>query len=166
MTLAAENFVYVTGSIVYQNGRGSDDMLGLVGQRAVSVYNPISCSSGTGSTCSPSSGSSTNLAPTRNIEIDAAIASNLGTFNVQNSAFGSNLGVLTIYGSIAQQFRGSVRTSYGSYLTGYAKAYAYDTRLKTSAPPKFLQPVSTTYGVTTETESATAFRADGSPTGK
>ncbi|MBT1583016.1 pilus assembly PilX family protein [Curtobacterium flaccumfaciens] len=166
MTLAAENFVYVTGSIVYQNGRGSDDMLGLVGQRAVSVYNPISCSSGTSSTCSTSSGSSANLAPTRNIEIDAAIASNLGTFNVQNSAFGSNLGVLTIYGSIAQQFRGSVRTSYGSYLTGYAKAYAYDTRLKTSAPPKFLQPVSTTYGVTTETESATAFRADGTPTGK
>lgn len=168
MTLAAENFVYVTGSIVYQNGRSSDDMLGLVGQRAVSVYNPISCSSGTSSACSTSSGSSANLAPTRNIEIDAAIASNLGTFNVQNSAFGSNLGTLTIYGSIAQQFRGSVRTSYnsGAWVTGYAKAYAYDTRLKTSAPPKFLQPVSTTYGVTTETESATAFRADGTPTGK
>jgi hypothetical protein len=168
MTLAAENFVYVTGSIVYQNGRSSDDMLGLVGQRAVSVYNPISCSSGTSSACSTSSGSSANLAPTRNIEIDAAIASNLGTFNVQNSAFGSNLGTLTIYGSIAQQFRGSVRTSYnsGAWVTGYAKAYAYDSRLKSSAPPKFLQPVSTTYGVTTETESATAFRADGTPTGK
>ncbi|MBT1543967.1 pilus assembly PilX family protein [Curtobacterium aurantiacum] len=168
MTLAAENFVYVTGSIVYQNGRNSDDMLGLVGQRAVSVSNPISCSSGTSSTCSTASGESTNLAPTQNIEVDAAIASNLGTFNVQNSAFGSNLGTLTIYGSIAQQFRGSVRTSYndGSWVTGYAKAYAYDTRLKSSAPPKFLQPVSTTYGVTTETESATAFRADGTPTGK
>lgn len=168
MTLAAENFIYVTGSIVYQNGRSSDDMLGLVGQRAVSVYNPISCSSGTSSACSTSSGSSANLAPTRNIEIDAAIASNLGTFNVQNSAFGSNLGTLTIYGSIAQQFRGSVRTSYnsGAWVTGYAKAYAYDSRLKSSAPPKFLQPVSTTYGVTTETESATAFRADGTSTGK
>ncbi|WIE64699.1 hypothetical protein DEI99_015915 [Curtobacterium sp. MCLR17_036] len=168
MTVAAENFVYVTGSIVYQNGRSSDDMLGLVGQKAVSVYNPISCSSGTASACSTANGDSSNLAPTRNIEIDAAIASNLGTFNVQNSAFGSNLGTLTIYGSIAQEFRGSVRTSYnsGAWLTGYAKAYGYDTRLRTSAPPKFLQPVSTTYGVTTETESATAFRADGSATGK
>lgn len=169
MTLAAENFVYVTGSIVYQNGRSSDDMLGLVGQRAVSIYNPISCSSGTTNACSTSNGSSTNLAATANIEIDAAIASNLGTFNVQNSAFGANLGTLTIYGSIAQQFRGSVRTTYSgnsSWSTGYAKAYSYDTRLKTSAPPKFLQPASTTYGVTTETESATAFRYDGSPTGK
>jgi hypothetical protein len=169
MTLAAENFVYVTGSIVYQNGRSSDDMLGIVGQKAVSIYNPISCSSGTSSACSTSNGSSANLAATTNIEVDAAIASNLGTFNVQNGAFGANLGTLTIYGSIAQQFRGSVRTSYSggsSWSTGYAKAYSYDRRLKTSAPPKFLQPVSTTYGVTTETESATAYRADGTPTGK
>lgn len=168
MTVAAENVVYVTGSIVYQNGRSSDDMLGLVGQKAVSVYNPISCSSGTSSACSTSNGASTNLDPSPNLEIDAAIASNLGTFNVQNSAFGANLGTLTIHGSIAQKFRGSVRTSYnsGAWLTGYAKAYGYDTRLRTSAPPKFLQPVSTTYGVTTETESATAYRADGSATGK
>ncbi|WP_433930573.1 hypothetical protein [Curtobacterium flaccumfaciens] len=171
MTLAAENFLYVTGNIVYQNGRTSDDMLGLVGQKAVSVYNPVSCSSYSGwsnTVCNTGSSSySTNTAPTKNIEIDAAIASNLGTFNVQNSQYGSNLGILTIYGSIAQQFRGSVRTSYGNgLLTGYAKAYSYDSRLKSSAPPKFLQPVSTTYGVTTETESATAFRADGTPTGK
>lgn len=172
MTIAAENFVYVTGSITYQNGRTSDDLLGLVGQKAVSVYNPISCSntSNSGTTCSTSRGDSTNLAATRDIEIDAAIASNLGTFNVQNSAFGSDLGTLTIWGSIAQQFRGSVRSQYSSnrtsWVTAYAKGYGYDTRLKTSAPPKFLQPVSTTYGVTTETESATAYRPDGSATGK
>lgn len=171
MTLAAENFLYVTGNIVYQNGRTSDDMLGLVGQKAVSIYNPVSCSSYSNNAktvCNTGSASySSNLAATKNIEVDAAIASNLGTFNVQNSQYGSNLGTLTIFGSIAQQFRGSVRTQYGTgLLTGYAKAYGYDTRLKTSAPPKFLQPVSTTYGVTTETESATAYRADGTPTGK
>ncbi|ROP72401.1 hypothetical protein EDF19_1416 [Curtobacterium sp. PhB115] len=171
MTLAAENFLYVTGNIIYQNGRTSDDMLGLVGQKAVSVYNPVSCSSYSNTSktaCNTGSTSySSNLAATKNIEIDAAVASNLGTFNVQNYQYGSNLGTLTIYGSIAQQFRGAVRSQYtNGLLTAYAKAYGYDTRLKTSAPPKFLQPVSTTYGVTTETESATAFRADGTPTGK
>lgn len=168
MTIASENFVYVTGNITYQNGSNSDDMLGLVGQKAVSVYNPISCSRyDTATACSTNRGSSTNMAATRNIEIDAAIASNLGTFNVQNAGFGADLGTLTIFGSIAQQFRGAVRTSYnsGSWVTGYAKGYGYDTRLKTAAPPKFLQPVSTTYGVTTETESATAYTADGRRTG-
>lgn len=171
MTLAAENFLYVTGNITYQNGRTSDDMLGIVGQKAVSVYNPVSCSSYSNlskTECNTGSTSySSNLAATKNIEIDAAIASNLGTFNVQNYQYGANLGTLTLYGSIAQQFRGAVRSQYSNgLLTGYAKGYSYDTRLKSSAPPKFLQPVSTTYGVTTETESATAFRADGTPTGK
>lgn len=171
MTVAAENFLYVTGNIVYQNGRNSDDMLGLVGQKAVSIYNPVSCESYANlqrTACNTGRTSySTNLAATSNIEVDAAIASNLGTFNVQNYQYGAGLGKLTIYGSIAQQFRGAVRSQYSTgLLTAYAKAYGYDARLRTSAPPKFLQPVSTTYGVTTETESATAFRPDGTPTGK
>jgi hypothetical protein len=57
---------------------------------------------------------------------------------------GQTRGTLTVKGSIAQTFRGTVALQ-GS--TGYVKAYKYDTRFAYMAPPKFLSPVSSAYGV-------------------
>ncbi|PZE74094.1 hypothetical protein [Curtobacterium sp. MCBD17_019] len=162
-TVAAQNYVYVTGNLTYQDKK--DDILGLVGQQAVWVSNPVSKST----SCSYF-GCSTSYTPIngyKDREIDAAIASNEGTFTVQNYDQGSkSLGTLTVYGSIAQKFRGPVAQSStgGNVGSGYVKDYQYDARLQYEAPPKFLQPVSTNYGITTQVEVKAAYKPDGTPT--
>jgi hypothetical protein len=164
LTIGAQNNLYITGNITYTDS--THDILGLVGQSTVTVWNPMSCSSSTNSVCSSTLGNSTLLAnaASANVTIDAAIASNGGTFQVQNYAYGARLGTLSVLGSIAQEFRGAVGVSYGgsgSHITGFTKNYGYDSRLLNTAPPEFLQPVATTYGVTTEIEVAAAFNAAG-----
>jgi hypothetical protein len=181
LTVVAQNYVYATGDVKYVDAgaSASPNLLGLVGQKAVIVYNPVAsafCSgSGSNKKCVPMNWVRSNgtLAPSTstgyatNREIDAAIASNTGTFTVENYDQGSyggkiySQGELTILGSIAQKYRGPVGLADGS---GFDKDYGYDKRLLTTAPPKFLQPVATTYGPTTQVEVKPAFNADGSPT--
>ncbi|PZE37661.1 hypothetical protein [Curtobacterium sp. MCPF17_031] len=149
VTIAAENYVYVTGDIVYPTTRSPSTVLGLIGQRAVWVWNPINTD---GSTYRPA-----------NREIDAAVLSNQGTFVVQNWTKGptSGRGTLTLSGSIAQNFRGAVGMGSGQ---GYDKSYKFDPSLSTYTPPKFPQPTVTTYRVATQVESKTAYTANGAPT--
>jgi hypothetical protein len=166
LTIGAQSHVYVVGSITYADA--VNDILGLVGQTAVMVWNPISCSStNSDGTCSTSSGQSTLLKYSggSSVTIDAAIASNAGTFMVQNYAYGAKLGTLTVLGSIAQEWRGAVGVSYGDgHQTGFTKSYGYDTRLKNTAPPKFLQPVTTAFSVSQQVEVSAAYDATGAPT--
>jgi hypothetical protein len=148
MTMAADNYIYVTGDITYANPL--TDMLGLVGNNAVWVWNPVN------STGTPL------LANNR--EIDAAILSLNHTFQVQNYSSGSSpRGTLTVFGAIAQKFRGTVgQSTNGTSITqGYSKAYNYDKRLQYQAPPKFLSPVAATYGVSQLVEVETPFTASG-----
>jgi hypothetical protein len=91
-----------------------------------------------------------------NREIDAAILSVAHTFQVQNYPYGAR-GTLKVYGAIAQKFRGTVAS--GS--NGFVKTYEYDTRFRNIAPPKFLTPTSTTYGVTQIATVPAAFKANG-----
>ncbi|MEO8094351.1 MAG: hypothetical protein ABI632_05375 [Pseudolysinimonas sp.] len=164
MTIAADNFVYVTNDLTYRDK--STDVLGLVGNNAVFVYNPVRITgfSGSGTTTWPSNTSRapnafTALGSTGDREIDAAILSVAHTMQVQNYSYG-NRGDLIIYGAIAQKFRGTVGTG-GSPTNGYAKDYEYDTRFRNIAPPKFLTPTSTTYGVTQVATVKPAFLASG-----
>ncbi|PZU48469.1 MAG: hypothetical protein DI566_03155 [Microbacterium sp.] len=146
-TLSAENYAFVVDDLTYADVQ--DDMLGLVGNNAVWVYNPLN-----------SAGANIKG---DNRTIHAAILSVAHTFQVQNYNAGGPQGTLTVRGAIAQKFRGTVATANSAGIaTGYAKNYVYDTRFKYMAPPKFLNPVTTTYGVTTWIESAPVFRADGS----
>ena len=147
-TLASENYIYVTGDIEYADA--AEDMLGLVGNNAVWVWNPVN--------------SSNQPQLTKNRRIDAAILSVGHTFLVQNYDKGSsNRGTLTVNGAIAQKFRGPVGTGSGASMsTGYAKDYNYDERFRYMAPPKFLSPVTTTYGVNVWVEVEPAFEPDGS----
>ncbi|MBX3088726.1 MAG: hypothetical protein KF742_09545 [Cryobacterium sp.] len=148
VTLAAENYVYVVGDITYKDS--SSDILGLVGNNAVWVWNPMN-----------SSGN--KLLTGSNREIDAAILSVAHTFQVQNYSKTGVRGTLTVKGAIAQKFRGPVGTASGGVIVnGYTKDYNYDPRLKYTAPPKFLNPDTTTYGVTTWMDTATAMNPDGS----
>lgn len=146
LTIAAERYIYVTGDVRYEDA--NDDMLGLIGTDAVWVWNPV-----TAGGASVLGGS--------NRRVDAAILSVAHTFQVQNYDTGGNRGTLTVNGAIAQKFRGIVRS--GS--NGYAKNYLYDERLRYTAPPKFLSPVTTTYGVTVWVEVGPAFTADGTVAG-
>jgi len=133
MTLAAENYVYVTGNLTYQDE--AKDILGLVGNNAVWVWNPMKDNGYNERPLLTDSGRT----------IEAAVLSVAHTFQVQNYDRGDvSRGTLTVLGSIAQTFRGTV--SRGTI--GYVKDYRYDTRFAYMAPPKFLSPVSSSYGVT------------------
>ncbi|MFZ7087334.1 hypothetical protein [Curtobacterium sp. RRHDQ10] len=159
MTIAASGTVWLTGSVVYNNA--NTDILGLVGQNAVEIWNPMSCASAGNGTCYNGDTLLKRSAGAA-FTINAAIASNAGTFWVQNYQYGPVLGTLTVKGSIAQNWRGIVATGGATLSSGFSKNYVYDNRLLTTAPPKFLQPVSTTYGVTTQVEVPAAYNADGS----
>ena len=149
ITLSSANFIYVVGDTAYADPQ--DDVLGLVGQNAVYVWNPINDSND----CLPGYCNT-------NRTIQAAILSVKHTFTVQNFAEIGYRGELQITGSIAQRYRGPVGN--GSTTTinnGYKKKYTYDTRFKYTAPPKFLAPLTTTYGVTTFIEVDSVFDSDG-----
>jgi len=153
VTVAAQNYVYVTGDVKYSDV--SKDMLGLVGTNAVYVYNPVRNYTSNGRT-------TVGLIDRSESDriIQAAILSVSHTFTVQNynADSGNSKGKLQVLGSISQKFRGPVATT-GD--TGYAKAYVYDPRMRYTAPPKFLSPVSTSYGITQVVESKTAVAASG-----
>jgi hypothetical protein len=83
--------------------------------------------------------------------IDAAILSTKHSWIVDNYKCGAKLGELTVWGSIAQYWRGPVGTGGGTG-TGYIKNYNYDQRLYTQEPPNFLSPISSSWKLARESE--------------
>lgn len=161
-TIAAENYIFVVGDITYVDDQ--TDILGLVGNNAVWVWNPLYTKNRNYHqwVWNPFYTENGNYHQVYRAQqprrIDAAILSVAHTFMVQNYDKGTSRGTLTVNGAIAQKYRGPVAVP---GRTGYAKDYKYDERFKFKAPPKFLNPVTTTYGVTTWVETAAAFKADG-----
>lgn len=90
-------------------------------------------------------------------EIDAAILSTKHSFIVDNWKCGSKLKKLTVWGSIAQFWRGPVGTGGGTGGSGYIKNYNYDERLASQQPPSFLSPSSTSWSLSRETAPPTSF---------
>jgi hypothetical protein len=142
--LLANNNITVSGSVTYPsgdivtaaNGTESDtqDALGLVAQNFISV--------------SPTTNAGTT--------IDAAILSLTDSFYYPNWTSSGLEGALTVFGSIAQNYRGPIGTAYsnGSIATGFSKSYHYDTSLQTLWPPYFVPPTSAAWGATTYSECA------------
>jgi Tfp pilus assembly protein PilX len=160
VTVAGENYVYVTGNVTYADD--TRDVLGLVGNNAVWVWNPMKCTSPNASLTASTCTAVAPLLTGKDRKIDAAIISVAHTFQVQNYQLGGPRGTLMVRGAIAQKFRGTVATtSNNAIATGYAKDYRYDARLKYVAPPKFLSPVNTTYGVSVWVETSPAFDSSG-----
>jgi len=81
------------------------------------------------------------------IQIQASILTENHSFWVQNYDEGSAQGKLEVTGSIAQNYRGIVGQG-GAGGTGYLKAYTYDQRLRTQAPPYFPQWANAEWGST------------------
>jgi len=149
LTIASQNYIYVVADLLYNNNQ--QDLLGLVAQNAVWIWNPMKSIN--------SSGPSGTALLGQNRTIYAAILSVAHTFQVQNYQIGGARGTLKVVGSIAQNFRGTV----GQGSNGFLKDYGYDTRLTYTSPPKFLMPTSTTYNTTQVAGVPRAFKSDGSP---
>jgi hypothetical protein len=167
-TAASQNYVWITGDITYADRTAN--LLGLVGQSSVVIWNPMSASADQPMVKPGDTGIQVNL------EVDAAMVSVAHTFRVQNHDRGSSRGSLEVFGSIAQKFRGSVAAAHQSCITdpndssqlqctstptGYTKAYQYDTLLKTVSPPKFLEPSATSYAIIRYATVPTAFTPTG-----
>jgi type II secretory pathway pseudopilin PulG len=82
----------------------------------------------------------------KNPVIDAAILSTNHSWGVDNYSCplsGGGLGSITIWGSIAENWRGRVTCCLNASEGIYIKNYKYDERLKNIQPPEFLAPTST-----------------------
>lgn len=156
LTIASDNYIYATGDITYNNA--TSDVLGLVGNNGVLVWNPLQYIQWYYST--PYNGVS--MLGDTDREIDAAVLSPVHTFQVQNYNAGPPRGTLTMRGSVAQRFRGPVATTSGSSVaTGYAKNYLYDARFSTVTPPYYLKPTSAAFKVGSYAAVAPAFTPTG-----
>jgi hypothetical protein len=129
LTIAARNIVYVTGDLRYNSP--DNDMLGLVGENYVFVNHY--------------SRTGVDVAPF-DIRIDAAIVAVNHSFGFERYDEGSQKGTLTVFGSIAQKYRGPVGT-FGAHSTGYHKNYSFDARMEYNCPPHFLEPVNAGFEV-------------------
>ncbi|MGN6274123.1 MAG: hypothetical protein ACTHMQ_13650 [Protaetiibacter sp.] len=151
MTIAADRYFWVTGDITYSAPNA--DLLGIVGQQGIVVWNPVNSS---GSTLLSDTGR----------EIYGALTSNKHTIQVQNYDSGSTRGTLHIFGSMAMKYRGPVGTLNTSTLTattGYIKYYEYDPKLVATNPPKYKVSTVSTFLVTRTAAVPAAYNADGSP---
>ena len=148
VTVSAEDDVLVTADLVVQDRNGTD-IVGLVAGNYVWIYHPIDdkpidekkheppCIE---PNCPKKSDFENLLDEAHTVdEIDAAMLSLRHSILVQNWDMGDHLKELTIFGALAQKFRGPVGTSAG---TGYDKDYIYDERLRLLQPPFFLAPES------------------------
>ncbi|WP_298989365.1 hypothetical protein [uncultured Pseudokineococcus sp.] len=130
-TVAAARDVVVTGDLTYATGTGGTDVLGLIPNGFLWVYNP-------------QTSDSSRLLPQPVRKVDAGILSLGHSFVVQNYDRGGELGTLTVRGTIAQKHRGIVKSG----ANGYVKDYRFDKRLANLPPPYFLTPADSPWTVT------------------
>ena len=150
LTIAADNDVIVEGDVART---GDGVLLGLIANNFVRVYHPVSFGSGTGNPACTNTGSAGGR------RIDAAILALQHSFIHDNWYCGAPTGDLTVYGAIAQKFRGPVGTGSGSTIsTGFRKDYRYNDRLRYREPPFFLDPVQASWRISRETEQVPAVK--------
>lgn len=153
LTVNAENRIIVVDDLVYESQASSatGDFLGLIANNFVEIFHPVQSCSSPSTTCKGGSGGPYGInlnvpwnanAPLSNIKVHAAILALNHSFRVQNYNRGAHLGNLTVFGAIAQQYRGIVTLI---STTGYGKDYNYDNRLKVASPPHFLDPVQSSW---------------------
>jgi len=152
LTIGTENDIVINGNLTPPLEKGeptTNAVLGLIANNFVRVYHPVS-QSGVKNTASECNAANLNAAEDPNKlggtmlspEIYAAILAVNHSFIVDNFRCGKPLEKLTVFGAIAQIFRGTVGTHSGEAVaSGYSKNYSYDERLQVESPPYFLNPV-------------------------
>ena len=149
LTIGADNDVIVENNLV----RGNDGvLLGLIANNFVRVYHPVNHDLDEVNGCA-------NTGSTAGRRIDAAILALRHSFIHDNWFCGAPTGDLTVFGAIAQQFRGPVGTGSGASIsTGFRKEYLYNDRLRYREPPYFLDPVQASWRISRETEQVPAVK--------
>jgi hypothetical protein len=143
MTLGSEVDILINGNLEADEPNGP--VLGLIAQRFVRVRHDVS------STCG------SNIGAMNNVTVQAAILALRDSFIVDNYGCGEPLGTLTVFGAIAQKFRGPVGTFSGTTRrTGYAKDYNYNDALRYRSPPYFLDPLQAAWRVVRANEQVPA----------
>jgi hypothetical protein len=135
MTLGSEDDILIDGDLLASEAK---PVLGLIANRFVRVKHDVSGACGD------------NVNARTNYRIEAAMLALKDSFVVDNYQCGNALGTLTVFGAIAQKFRGPVGTgdpTTGTVTTGYAKNYIYDKRLRYRSPPFFLDPISAAWRI-------------------
>ncbi len=152
VTVGAENDIIIKEDV--RKAATADVLLGMISNNFIRVYHPVKnlvANSSGGYDCENNGG------PGPNVTIDAAVLSLAHSFIVDNYFCGATIGTLTIFGAIAQKFRGPVGTSInGVPETGFLKAYTYDDRLRFRSPPKFIDPIAAGWQVQLYTEQVPA----------
>ena len=150
LTIGADNDIVVDGNLTYNNATA---MIGLVATNFIRAYHPVA------SPPCNQSGESNGAGSLTNLTIDAMMLSLNKSFVVDDYACGASLQKLTVLGGIAQNYRGTVGTTYYpcGYTscptnTGYTKNYTYDNRLLYQEPPHFLTPVEGAWKIARQTE--------------
>ncbi len=160
LTIASQQDVIVNGNTYTTGGAAGGEptgsaTLGLVAQDFVRVYHPVKPAAfnpknertkgiegecnGTNQVSSEEGIPKELGGANENLIIDAAILSTKNSFIVDNFFCGADLHKLTVWGAIAQFWRG--RVTQGEGKAGYPeKNYNYDERLVTKQPPNFLSP--------------------------
>jgi Tfp pilus assembly protein PilX len=164
LTVIAQNDVIIIGNLTTEGGEAGGEpkgaaVLGLIAIQHARLYHPIkecevfgkkvACSINE-STCNTTYAKAGEKPAEEfgealhNPDIDAAILSTHHSWGVDNFSCptsGGELGTITIWGAVAENWRGRVTCC----LSGgdYIKNYKYDTRLASDEPPSFLAPSST-----------------------
>ncbi len=151
LTMTADNDIIVTGDITYNGGENGTDALGLIAENSVNIYHPVQRTSSVDNNGNvvytyTNLNRNGNRAPLTNVTLSAAVLTLKHSFGVQMYDQGAKLNNLTVFGSLAQRFRGAVGTGSSTSGTGYIKDYNYDSRLRYSPPPYFLDPVESAWG--------------------
>lgn len=125
ITLHSEDEIEIVGDITYHTSpladSSSTDLLGLVSEGNVVVDQNAHTASGSA-----------------DLTVHATIMALNTSFTVENYSSGGVKGTLNLLGGIVQKNRGPVGTFSGSSMvSGYAKNYQYDTRLRGTIPPSF-----------------------------
>jgi hypothetical protein len=171
LTIASDNDIIIDGNICTTTVSGTcsgiapggtptgNALLGLIANDFVRVSHPVSGTASNISTWCSASPPGNGTDPVTNGSgslpnpvIYAAILSVRHSFIVDNYTCGAALGTLTVYGAIAQLFRGTVGYQNNGNMSGYDKSYNYDDRLANEEPPYFLNPVSAQWFVARQTE--------------
>jgi hypothetical protein len=142
LTITAENDIVIEEDVTAA-GSGKP-LLGLISTGFTRVYHPVNAS------CDNNGG------PSPDLRIDAAILSLQHSFTVDHYWCGAKLGNLTVNGAIGQKYRGPVGTGGATSGTGYIKNYNYNDELRFRSPPRFLDPVQTTWKLRSQVEQVPA----------
>jgi Tfp pilus assembly protein PilX len=138
LTVGADRDVVIMGDLL----KSGDRMLGLIANNFVRVYHTVKNRDADDALrCQ-------NDVAQQNLQIWAAILALQHSFIADNYYCGSPLGTVRIDGALAQMYRGQVgRGDAFGKVTGYAKKYVYDQRLKLREPPHFLDPVQASWRI-------------------